>query len=204
MARTATLQPGESLDDFIKRLGITRADITALNPGLTLDSLVEGATLTIPDAVAGTAATQEPTIPATGQALVTAPEGTLPTSVQGLFDEMLKTFASAFETYLSAPAFIKGEPTAIAGREAGKGAGPGWTGQEAAFLRELQPELEQRYGEQVMRKYAETGEIPTLTAAEFLRGIKPRTEMEMRSSGRSEAYGGRTGVPFLGVRKLRV
>ena len=169
----------------------------SLNPNLTTDNLVEGLSLTLPDTVASTV-TRAPT---PGQP-VQAPAGEaglgeLAGGAEGLFGEMMKEFTTAFQAFLSAPAFLKGPKTA----QAATRPTPGWTGQEAEFLRGQEDDLRQRFSEQAMRQMAETGKIPTLTAGEFLKGISPRTEMEM---ARPYYRGGSTsGVPSITPRRLR-
>lgn len=187
MARTETVRAGETLDDFLKRMGITEEEFWGLNPDMRVGGWMEGASIMLPEVA--------PAAPA-GE----APEAMLPTNAQGLFEEMLKDFRKAFQTYLSAPGFIRNMETAVAGREAGKGAGPGWSRQEAEFMRQNEQTYASQYEEQVQRQFAETGKLPTLSPEEFLRTIKPRTEMEMRSS---ESPGGRPRVPSVGVRRLR-
>lgn len=197
MARAGQLRAGETLEQFAARMGISVEELLQLNPGLTTGGLVEGLTLTLPDqgkaympGVVATSATQAPT-------QATAPTGELAGGAGGLFQEMLKEFTTAFQSFLSAPAFIKGPETA----QRAKGPTPGWGRQEAEFLRGMEPELRQRFSEQAMREMAETGEIPTLTAGEFLRGISPREEMEMTMPERRGVRRG--GVPAISPRRLR-
>ena len=189
MARAGQLRSGETLEQFAARMGISLEELLSLNPNLTTDGLVEGLSLTLPDVVA-TSATQAPT-------QETAPTGELAGGAGGLFQEMLKEFTTAFQTYLSAPAFIQGPETA----QRAKGPLPGWGRQEASFLRGMEPELRQRFSEQAMREMGETGEIPTLTAGEFLRGINVREEMEMTMPERRGVRRG--GVPSISPRRLR-
>jgi len=179
-------------------MGISLEELLSLNPNLTTDGLVEGLALALPEMVA-TATGQAPAqAPAQMPANESVPTGELTGGAQGLFEEMMKEFTTAFQAFLSAPSFIKGPETA---RRA-KGPTPGWTGQEASFLRGLEPELRDRFSEQAMRQMAETGEIPTLTAGEFLKGISPRTEMEMAKPG--TVRGGRSyGAPAITPRRLR-
>ena len=190
MARAGQLRSGETLEQFAARMGISLEELLSLNPGLTTDGLVEGLSLTLPDVVA-TSTAQAP-------AQETAPIGELTGGAEGLFEEMMKEFTTAFPAFLSAPAFVKGPETA---RRA-KGPTPGWGRQEASFLRGLEPELRDRYSEQVMREMAETGEIPALTAGEFLRGINVREEQEMAEPGTVRG-GRRYGAPAITPRRLR-
>jgi len=191
MARAGQLQAGETLEQFAKRMGISLEELMSLNPNLTTDNLVEGLSLTLPD-VTATATAQAPVNES-------VPTGELTGGAEGLFGEMMKEFTTAFQAFLSAPAFIRGEETA---RRA-KGPTPGHTRQEASFLRGMESELRGRYSEQAMREMAETGQIPTLTAGEFLKGINVREEMEMAQPG--SVYGGRRyGAPAITPRRLRL
>jgi len=198
MARSGQLRAGETLEEFAERMGISLDELLQLNPNLTTDGLVEGLALTLPDVVT-TSTAQAP-------AQEVAPTGELGGGAAGLFEEMLKEFTTAFQTFVSAPSFIRTprmeqmrQPGLIG--EAARRPTPGFTGQEAAFLRGMEPELQQRFSEQVMRQMAETGEIPTLTAAEFLRGINVREEMEMTMPERRGVRRG--GVPSITPRRLR-
>jgi len=185
-------------------MSISLEELMSLNPNLTVDNLVEGLSLSLPDAVAPTV-TKAPTAGQPVQAPAGEPGlGELTGGVQGLFEEMIRDFTEAFQAFVAAPAFLKGPETA---RRA-KGPTPGWSRQEAAFLRGMEPELRDRYSEQAMRQLAEvgaageTGEIPTLTAGEFLKGINVREEMEMAQPG--SVYGGRRyGAPAITPRRLR-
>ncbi len=205
MPRTATPYEGETFAQFLQRLGIEVDAFYSLNPTFNASMWEAGRPFSVPD-TAQVFAPKQPTsvVSSVSQAPVSPPgenvEATLPKEQWGAFQEMLKNFNEAWNTFLSAPGFIKSPGTAKAGAEAGKGAGPGWTRQEAEFLRSNQPYFEQRFSEQVMRQYGETGQLPSLTAAEFLKTIKPREEMEMRSA---ESPTGRPRVPSLGVRRLR-
>jgi len=200
MANTGQLRAGETLEQFAERMGISLDELLSLNPAITADGLVEGLALTLPETVASSV-TQAPSA---------APTGEMQAEAGGLFGEMLKEFTTAFRTWLSAPAFLQeiggltrmeqAQMPGLVG-EAARRPTPGWTRQEAEFLRYMEPELEQRYEEQVQRQFAETGEIPTLTAAEFLRGINVREEMEMAAPERRGARRG--GVPSITPRRLR-
>lgn len=203
MARTGQLQAGETLEQFAKRMGLTLRELYRLNPNLTANSIVEGLSLTVPDTAASAvsqapAQAPAPTVSPTGEA---APTGELTGEAGGLFQEMLKDFTKAFQTFLSAPSFITGYPTARAGAEKGRAA-PGFSQQEAAFLREIEPELYSRYGEAVQREFALTGKIPTLTAADFLKGIKVKEEMEMTAPGTVRGAR-RFGPPSITPRRLK-
>ena len=166
----------------------------SLNPNLTTDNLVEGLSLTLPDVVA-TATAQAPASSPAGE---TGQLGELTGGAEGLFGEMMKDFTTAFQAFLSAPAFLKGEETA----QRAKGPTPGHTRQQAQFLRGMEGELRSRYSAQAMREMAETGEIPTLTAGEFLKDINVREEQEMHQPG--SVHGGRRyGAPAITPRRLR-
>jgi len=194
MARTIALQEGQTLGQLAQQLGISVDELLGLNPNLTAGGLVAGLQLNVPDAVASS----------TAQAPSDAPTADLATNATGLFQEMLKDFQEAFKVFLSAPGFVRGaagEPTKRV--EAGTTTPypqPGFATQEAEFLRANEDIFEQRYGEQVMRQFGETGELPTLSPAEFLKTINVREEMEMRTN---ESRTGRPRVPSTGVRRLR-
>jgi len=190
MARTGQLNVGETLEQFAARMGITLRELYGMNPGITADAIVEGMSLVLPEPAT---ATQEPATPAPSA----APTGELTTETGGLFQEMMKEWQTAFQTFLSSPAFIQNLQTAQAATKPT----PGFSRQEASFLRDLEPELQSRYYEKVQRQFAETGEIPTLTAGEFLKGIKVREEMEMAEPyRRGVRYG---GVPSVAPRRLK-
>jgi len=204
---TATPMEGETFAQFLARLGIEIDEFYSLNPDFAADKYVAGQQFAIPEnrnyqstvvpqpAPVASSVSQAPAAPSD------APTGMLGGGgAQGLFEQMLKDFRKAFQTYLSAPSFIQNMDTATAGAKAGKGAGPGWGTKEAEFMRSNEDIYSGRYEEQVQRQFAETGELPTLTPEEFLRTVKPRTDMEMRSN---EARGGRAKVPYTGVRRLR-
>lgn len=201
MARAGQLQAGETLEQFAARMGISLEELLGLNPNLTTDNLVEGLSLNLPSPIqphvptAASSASQAPAGSPTGE---TGQLGELTGGSQGLWDEMMKEFATAFQAFLSAPAFLKGPETA---RRA-KGPTPGHTRQQAAFLRGIEPELRDRYSEQAMRQMAETGEIATLTAGEFLKGINVREEQEMHEPGTVRG-GRRYGAPAITPRRLR-
>lgn len=179
-------------------MGISLEELMSLNPNLTTDNLVEGLSLTLPEVVATATAQVPAQAPAQAPANVSVPTGELAGGAEGLFGEMMKEFTTAFQTFLSAPAFIKGEETA----KRAKGPTPGHTRQQAQFLRGMEGELRDRYSAQVMREMAETGEIPALTAGEFLKGINVREEQEMHQPG--TVYGGRRyGAPAITPRRLR-
>ena len=198
MPRSGQLQAGETLEQFAERMGISLEELLSLNPNLTTDGLVEGLALTLPDVVA-TATAQAP-------AQETAPTGELAGGAAGLFEEMLKEFTTAFQTFVSAPSFIRtprmeqAQQPGMVG-EMARLPTAGFGRQEAEFLRGMEPELRQRFSEQAMREMAETGEIPSLTAAEFLRGINVREEMEMTMPERRGVRRG--GVPSISPRRLR-
>jgi len=194
LARAGQLRSGETLEQFAKRVGISLEELLGLNPNLTTENLVEGLSLTLPD-VAATATAQAP---AQAQANVSVPTGELAGGAEGLFGEMMKEFTTAFQAFLSAPAFITGPETA----QRAKGPTPGHTRQQAQFLRGMEGELRSRYSAQAMREMAETGEIPTLTAGEFLKDINVREEQEMHQPG--SVHGGRRyGAPAITPRRLR-
>ena len=176
----------ETIWDIAKRYGVSTRELLDMNPNLNADTWTEGYQLMVPDTQASS--------------VVQAPTPELTPEVGGLFEQMLKEFATAFQTFVSAPAFVRGLPTARAGAERGRFA-PAWTRQEAGFLRYMEPELEARYGEQVMRQFAETGEIPELTAQEFLAGVNVREEMEMVAPYRRGGRG--FGPPVTAARRLR-
>lgn len=198
MARTGQLQSGETLEQFANRMGISLEELMSLNPNLTTENLVEGLSLSLPDMVASTV-TRAPTAGQPVQAPASeAGLGELAGGAEGLFGEMMKEFTTAFQAFLSAPAFITGPETA----KRAKGPTPGHTRQQAQFLRGMESELRDRYSAQAMREMAETGEIPTLTAGEFLRDINVREEQEMHQPG--TVYGGRRyGAPAITPRRLR-
>ena len=198
MARAGQLRSGETLEQFANRMGISLEELMSLNPNLTTDNLVEGLSLTLPDTVASTV-TRAPTAGQPVQAPAgEAGLGELAGGAEGLFGEMMKEFTTAFQAFLSAPAFLKGEETA----KRAKGPTPGHTRQQAQFLRGMESELRDRYSAQAMREMAETGEIPTLTAGEFLKGINVREEQEMHQPG--SVHGGRRyGAPAITPRRLR-
>lgn len=205
------LRAGETLEQFAERMGISLEELLSLNPNLTTGGLVEGLSLALPDRQGGaylpgvaTSATQAPVGSPTGE---TAPTGELAEGAQGLFAEMLKEFTTAFQTFVSAPSFIRtprmeqAQQPGMVG-EVARQPTAGHSLQEARFLRGMEPELRQRFSEQAMREMAETGEIPSLTAAEFLRGINVREEMEMAEPG-SVRGGRRYGPPSITPRRLR-
>ena len=198
MARSGQLRSGETLEQFANRMGISLEELMSLNPNLTTDNLVEGLSLTLPDMVASTV-TKAPTAGQPVQAPAGEPGlGELAGGSEGLFGEMMKEFTTAFQAFLSAPAFLRDADTA--GRA--KRPTPGHTRQQAQFLRGMEPELRDRYSAQAMREMAETGEIPTLTAGEFLKGINVREEQEMHQPG--SVHGGRRyGAPAITPRRLR-
>jgi hypothetical protein len=208
MPRTATPFENETFAQFLTRLGIEVDEFYNLNPNFNAEAYVAGTPFSVPDTaqvfakppVVAPATSEAAPVPQASVAPSDTPSGVLAGGAQGLFEQMLKDFRSAFKTYLSAPNFIKNLDTATAGAKAGKGAGPGWTTQEAEFLRQNEDIYESRFDEQVQRQFAETGELPTLTAADFLKTVNPRTDMEMRSN---EARGNRGRVPSTGVRRLR-
>lgn len=210
MPRVGQLRAGETLEQFAERMGVSLDELMRLNQdlGLTVDSLMEGLELRLPGAVASSVAQAPQQAPAQSA----APSGELAGGAGGLFQEMLKEFTTAFQTFLSAPAFIQEATGGMTRMQQAQVPGmvgeiaqrptAGWTRQEAEFLRYMEPELEQRYKEQVQRQFAETGEIPTLTAQEFLRGINVREEIEMTTPGTVRG-GRRYGAPSITPRRLR-
>jgi len=213
MARTAQLRAGETIEQLARRMGVTLEELYALNPGLTKEQIVEGFSFNLPEAVATSTPVAEPrpgetsnvpgvtTPPATDGAVSAAPTGEMTLDQGGLFQEMLKNFTQAFQTFVSAPAFLRDYDTASRGAQMGRSAS-GFSRQEAGFLREIEPELYSRYGEAVQREFALTGKIPTLTAGDFLKGINVKEEMEMTQPG---SYRGqrRQGPPAIAPRRLR-
>ena len=207
---TATPMEGETFAQFLARLGIEIDEFYNLNPDFAADRYVAGQQFAIPEnrnyqstvvpqpAPVASSVSHAPAAPSD------APSGLLGGGAQGLFEQMLKDFRKAFQTYLSAPSFIQNMDTATAGAKAGKGTGPGWSTQEAEFLRQNEDVYSTRYEEQVQRQLAEnptlSSDSPSLMPDAFLRSLNPRTDMEMRSN---EARGGRAKVPYTGVRRLR-
>jgi phage tail protein X len=230
MARTGQPKANESLAMFAARMGVTVEELYRLNPKLSGDTFVEGFSLNLPDAPAVSSTAQGPAYtdamggaavqlagpqgtpvanPATGATPVesAAPTGTLDmTDTAGLFNEMLKGFTTAFQTFLSAPSFIREQKTARAGVQAGHpGAIGGFSQQEASFLREMEPTLYSQYGEAVQREWAKTGltgSVPTLTAADFLKGVNVKEMMEMQPPGSVQGQR-RYGPPSIAPRRLR-
>lgn len=216
MARTGQFNAGEGLAAFAARMGVSVEDLYRLNPKLGPESFVEGFSLVLPEvetfpAVPKSTPYTGPTPieaatpnPATGApAESAAPTGDLTGDTSGLFNEMLKNFTTAFQTFLSAPAFVRNQDTARAGVQAGHpGAIGGFSQQEASFLREIEPELYSQYGEAVQKQFALTGKIPTLTAADFLKGINVKEKMEMEAPGTTRGNR-RFGPPSIAPRRLR-
>jgi len=210
MSNSGQLLAGETLEQFAKRMGVSLDDIYRLNPKLTADSFVEGFALTLPETPVASSVSAGPTSttavpsPVTGApAESAAPTGDLTGDTSGLFNEMLKNFTTAFQTFLSAPSFVRNQETARAGVQAGHpGAIGGFSQQEASFLREIEPELYSQYGEAVQKQFALTGQIPTLTAADFLKGINVKEKMEMEAPGTTRGNR-RFGPPSIAPRRLR-